>query len=147
MFSQIMSFAMAIASRGFSNSKTDLNTKKLRYVSCFGIDEIPACELLKKSEKSDFYYCGGCNCGDHSHTWLVKNDGEYSKLDYPFLNCPLKMPGFNNYDMNGPGESLKRKQQIEQMDSNKLKLIQLTVSVDPEKQKLFEKVSNVLGNS
>jgi hypothetical protein len=142
-----MSFAMAIASRGFSNSKTDLNTKKLRYVSCFGIDEIPACELLKKSEKSDFYYCGGCNCGDHSHTWLVKNDGEYSKLDYPFLNCPLKMPGFNNYDMNGPGESLKRKQQIEQMDSNKLKLIQLTVSVDPEKQKLFEKVSNVLGNS
>ena len=147
MFSQIMSFAMAIASRGFSNSKTDLNTKKLRYVSCFGIDEIPACELLKKSEKSDFYYCNGCNCGDHSHTWLVKTDGEYSKLDYPFLNCPLKMPGFNNYDMNGPTESLKRKQQIEQMDPNKLKLIQLTVSVDPEKQKLFEKVSNVLGNS
>jgi len=142
-----MSFAMAIASRGFSNSKTDLNTKKLRYVSCFGIDEIPACELLKKSEKSDFYYCNGCNCGDHSHTWLVKTDGEYSKLDYPFLNCPLKMPGFNNYDMNGPTESLKRKQQIEQMDPNKLKLIQLTVSVDPEKQKLFEKVSNVLGNS
>lgn len=147
MFSQIMSFAMAIASRGFSNSKTDLNTKKLRYVSCFGIDEIPACELLKKSEKSDFYYCNGCNCGDHSHTWLVKTDGEYSKLDYPFLNCPLKMPGFNNYDMNGPTESLKRKQQIEQMNPNKLKLIQLTVSVDPEKQKLFEKVSNVLGNS
>jgi hypothetical protein len=142
-----MSFAMAIASRGFSNSKTDLNTKKLRYVSCFGIDEIPACELLKKSEKSDFYYCNGCNCGDHSHTWLVKTDGEYSKLDYPFLNCPLKMPGFNNYDMNGPTESLKRKQQIEQMNPNKLKLIQLTVSVDPEKQKLFEKVSNVLGNS
>jgi hypothetical protein len=138
---------MAIASRGFSNSKTDLNTKKLRYVSCFGIDEIPACELLKKSEKSDFYYCNGCNCGDHSHTWLVKTDGEYSKLDYPFLNCPLKMPGFNNYDMNGPTESLKRKQQIEQMNPNKLKLIQLTVSVDPEKQKLFEKVSNVLGNS
>jgi hypothetical protein len=49
--------------------------------------------------------------------------------------------------MNGPTESLKRKQQIEQMNPNKLKLIQLTVSVDPEKQKLFEKVSNVLGNS
>jgi hypothetical protein len=147
MFTKIMSFAMAIASRGINNNKIDLETKKLRYISCYGIDEIPNCPNLKKSNSSDFYYCGGCGCGDHPHTWLQKNNNEYSKLDYPHLTCPLKMPGFNNYDPSSPKESLERKKLIENLDPNKLNFVQLTLSVDEEKQKIFDKVAKIIKNS
>lgn len=147
MFTKIMAFAMAIASRGIANTKIDVETKKLRYVSCFGIDEIKACSNLSKSEKSEYYYCRGCGCGDHSHTWLQKQNGEYSKLDYPSLECPLKMPGFTNYDPNNPTESLERKKAIETMDPQKLQLVQLTVSVDEEKQRVFEKLNKIVNNS
>jgi len=138
---------MSIASRGISNNKIDLETKKLRYVSCFGLDDINPCPHLIKSEKSNYHYCGGCDCGDHSHTWLIKQDGEYAKLDYPSLNCPLAMPGFTNYDPNSPKESLERKQQIENMDVEKLNFIQLTISIDKEKHDILDKISNVLKNS
>ena len=72
--------AMAIASRGLSNTKIDLPTKKLRTLSCFGHGDIPACPKLNKSKKSEYFYCGGCGCGDNSNTWLLKADGEYSKI-------------------------------------------------------------------
>jgi len=147
MITKIMSFAMAIASRGIKNTKIDLETKKLRYVSCYGIDGISPCQFLTKSQKSDYYYCGKCGCGDHSHTWLQKNKDEYSKLDYPYLTCPLKMPGFSDYDPGSPQESLGRKTMIENMDPEKLNLIQLTISVDEEKQKIFESVSKIVKNS
>lgn len=139
-----MSFAMAVASRGLSDCKVDLPTKQLRHISCYGLGEIPSCPKLKKSEKSEFYYCGGCGCGDHSHTWLIKNPGEYSKLDYPKLNCPLKMPGFTNYDPNSPKQDLGRKKQIENMDPEKLNFVNITVSVDKEKEELFDKIQKVV---
>lgn len=147
MLTQIMSFAMSIASRGLKDNVIDLPTKKLRYVSCFGLDEIKPCQNLTKSSKSEYYYCSACNCGDHSHTWLQKNVGEYSKLDYPFLKCPLSMPGFTNYDPNSPKESLDRKKQIEIMNPEKLNFVNLTISTDPEKQKIFERVANIIENS
>jgi hypothetical protein len=147
MISKIMMFAMAIASRGLSNNKTDVNTKKLRYASCFGVDGISKCPKLIKSDKSDFYYCGACGCGDHAHTWLIKNEGDYCKLDYPHLTCPLKMPGFINYDPNSPAEDLSRKKLIETMNPEKLDLIQLTVSVDEQKQKILEEALKIIKNS
>lgn len=142
-----MSFAMAIASRGLNNNKIDVETKKLRHVSCFGFKDIKPCKNLTKSEKSEYFYCKACNCGDHSHTWLEKENGVYSKLDYPVLNCPLQMPGFTNYDPNSPKESIENKKQIENLNFSELKFINLTVSVDPEKQKIFEFANNVMKNS
>lgn len=147
MFSKIMSFAMAVASRGINNSKIDLQTKQLRHVSCFGLNEIAPCKYLQKSSKSEFYYCDKCGCGDHSHTWLQKEKDEYSKLDYPYLTCPLKMPGFDNYDPGSPNESIERKRLIENMDVNGLNLVQITLSVDVEKQKIFEKAAKIIRNS
>jgi hypothetical protein len=147
MFSKIVSFAMAIASRGLKDAKIDLPTKQLRYISCFGNEEISKCPKIQKSKSSNFYYCGGCGCGDHPHTWLQRENDEYSKLDYPHLDCPLKMPGFSNYDPASPSESLQRKRQIENMDPEKLQYVNITLSVDPEKQKIFEKISNVIKNS
>jgi hypothetical protein len=146
MFSKIMSFAMAIASRGLKNNKIDVETKKLRHVSCYGLNDISPCKYLTKSDKSNHFYCKSCNCGDHPHTWLEREDGIYSKLDYPQLNCPLKMPGFTNYDPNSPLEENERKKQIESMNFDNLKLITLTVSVDKEKEEIFEQINNIIKN-
>lgn len=147
MFSKIMSLAMSIASRGLTNNKIDIETKKLRHISCFGVGKIYSCKYLTKSDKSEFFYCKACECGDHKHTWLEKEPGVYSKLDYPSLNCPLKMPGFTNYDPNSPKEETERKQQIENMDFQNLKLVNLTISVDTEKEQIFERVNNIMKNS
>jgi len=57
------------------------------------------------------------------------------------------MPGFSDYDPGSPQESLGRKTMIENMDPEKLNLIQLTISVDEEKQKIFESVSKIVKNS
>ena len=76
--------------------------------------------------------------------WHAKNKGEYSKLDYPKLMCPLNMPGFSNYDPNSPEEAKERKEQIENFDPQKLKLIDLTISVDETKEKIFEQLQKIL---
>lgn len=148
MLTKIMSFAMAIASRGLTNKKVEIETKQLRYLSCYGNGEISPCSYLKKSQKSDFYYCDKCGCGDNSLTWLVKNPGEYSKLDYPDLNCPIKMPGFSNYDPNFFDRSNKqRKEEIEKTDPEKLKLIQITVNENEQHTRLLETLDKVKKNS
>jgi hypothetical protein len=36
MITKIMLYAMSVASRGFKNTKTDIPTKQLRYISCYG---------------------------------------------------------------------------------------------------------------
>ena len=143
MIKKMIMFAMAIASRGMSGKKIDLPTKQLRYLSCYGNGEIPQCHKLAKSSHSDFSYCTACGCGDHPHTWLLKNKNEYAKLDYPKLVCPLKMPGFSNYDPNSPIESKLRKELIQNYDPEKLKLIDITISVDPEKEELLNKIHKI----
>ncbi len=130
MFSKMISFAMALASRGFDNSKIDIPTKQLRSVSCFGYKDIPPCIHLKESSTKGKHFCGGCHCGDKKHTWLLKNSGEYSKLDYPKLNCPLSMPGFSNYD---PNIKNVRKELIEKLDPEELKFVEVTVGDLPIK--------------
>jgi hypothetical protein len=148
MLKKIVSFAMAIASRGISNSKVDIPTKQLRYVSCYGNGSIPPCKFLQKSKSSNYFYCGKCGCGDHPHTWLIKAKGEYSKLDYPQINCPLKMPGFTNYDPNFyDKEDGQRKKDIENLDPNVIQLVQLTVNYSEENQRIFEKLNNIKKNS
>ncbi|NBO36191.1 hypothetical protein EBU91_01420 [bacterium] len=148
MISKIVSFAMAIASRGFSDNKIDQTTKQLRYVSCFGTDTIKPCFFLKKSKNSNYHYCGACGCGDFPHTWLVKGPGEYSKLDYPKLTCPLMMPGFTNFDPTFyPHADPQRKKDVENIEIEKLNLIQITVNNDPVKEKIVEDIKNINENS
>jgi hypothetical protein len=147
MITKIMMFAMSIASRGKDNNKIGDDVKKLRYVSCFGLDNLSPCHMLKQSSKSNFYYCGGCGCGDHKHTWLLREPGVYSKLDYPYLTCPLKMPGFTNYDPHSPEESISRKRKVENMDPQNIQKVQLTVSVNKQKEEMFDKINKIIENS
>jgi hypothetical protein len=148
MFQKMVMFAASLASRGINNTKTDIETKKLRVLSCFGHDEISPCQHLKLSKNKQNHYCDKCGCGDHKHTWLVKSSEEYSKLDYPKLDCPLKMPGFTNYDPNFYTENSKqRKQQIENTDPEKLQFIQVTIGSNPQKEKIFEELNKINNNS
>jgi hypothetical protein len=148
MFKKIVSYAMAIASRGLDNQKIDIFTKQLRYTSCYGDGTIPPCSFLKKSDKSNFFYCGKCGCGDGPGTWLIKNLGEYSKLDYPRLDCPLKMPGFTNYDPNlYDTVDGQRKKDIESLEPEKIQLIQITLNQSKIHDDLLNKLNNIKKNS
>tara|TARA_R110001592_G_scaffold283018_1_gene550898 strand:+ start:631 stop:1134 length:504 start_codon:yes stop_codon:yes gene_type:complete len=132
-FTKMQLYAKSLASRRFSNRKTDQATKQLRFLSCFGDESIGGqlsqCEELKNSEIKGKFYCGACGCGDRKATWLEAESDHYSKLDYPTLACPLKMPGFSNYDGSDAKENI-RKTIIENYDPSKL--IQLRVSVKSE---------------
>ena len=82
--------------------------------------------------------CGGCGCGDRKGTWLISDADEYSKLDYPSLQCPLKMPGFSNYEMSSADESVSpitRRYFIEQMKNEEVESVVVTSIDIPEKQK------------
>ena len=148
MVSKIVLCARSVASRGLKNHKTDLPTKQLRYISCYGNGIIPPCKFLNKSKNSEHYYCGKCGCGDHKHTWLVREAGEYSKLDYPVISCPLKMPGFSNYDPNFyDKEDGQRKRDIENLNPSTVELVQITVNHSEENERLFEKLNNIMKNS
>lgn len=134
----VQSFATALASRGLSNTKVNKPAKQLRVLSCFGNQhqggELPACEHLKESNTPGKYFCGGCGCGDKPHTWLMADGEEYSKLDYPKLNCPLNMPGFTNYQPSKPDEAnepITRRHYIENMDYGLVAGVPVTL---PEKK-------------
>lgn len=148
MLTKIISFAMAIASRGLSNKQIDIPTKQLRVLSCFGNKDISSCPNLERSKKSEYYYCKGCGCGDKKQTWLLKDIGEYAKLDYPVLNCPYHMPGFSNYDPNYKNNSIaERKQKIENFDPENLKYINITVNSNPLIHDSLDKLNKILENS
>ncbi len=123
-------FARSIASRSINNKRTDEGTKQLRFLSCFGDSSIGGklrpCDELEKSETEGKFYCGACGCGDKKSTWLEAESDSYSKLDYPYLSCPLKMPGFSDYDNSDSKQNI-RKNVIDNYDARKL--VQLKVSV------------------
>lgn len=150
MFTKMIMFAASLASRGLGNKKTDIDTKKLRVLSCFGgIEDIPPCPYLSNSiVESGKHFCNKCGCGDKKHTWLIASNEDYSKLDYPVLNCPIKMPGFSNYDPNFlNAESKERRAQIQNLDPEKLNLIQVTIGSSEEKESLIEQVNKIINDS
>lgn len=143
-------FAASLASRGLENNKTDLATKQLRVLSCFGgLNITSSCPFLKKSQTNPSkHFCGKCGCGDKKHTWLIANDSEYSKLDYPVLNCPMKMPGFSNYDPNHkPKEIKERKELIEEIDPEQLKFVQVTIGQNKHTEQMMDQVNKIIKNS
>ena len=78
------------ASKVFSTISLEvLNTRKQ---SCFGSNSTEACSMMRK-HSDGFHYCGSCGCGIREEARL---DGTPSKLEYPYLECPLAKPGFSN---------------------------------------------------
>lgn len=105
------SFLNSMTSRGIISTAMDvLNIDKsagekvsdeiynLRRDSCFGNDSrfIKQCDQLKYNDSLESF-CGSCGCGQ---TKLAKLDGDgYTKLHYPYLECPLKKEGFSNHEV------------------------------------------------
>ena len=87
-------------SKGLTSKRADVTTKDIRLLSCFGDSAtVTVCPGLRPSEKSPGkFICGECGCGDKKDTILNTEDGEYGKLDHPYVTCPRKMPGFSNYE-------------------------------------------------
>jgi hypothetical protein len=141
------SFAMSMASRGLKNKKVPKAEKQLRVLSCFGNQhtdgELPPCEYLRDSNTEGKFYCGGCGCGDRKGTWLVSDGDEYSKLDYPRLNCPLQMPGFTNYTPSEKDEAVEpvtRRYYIENIEYKELEKVSVTTpETPPDVQKILDK--------
>lgn len=93
------SLVMAVAGR-LAVGKVDPAVKEVRRGSCLG----------EKDEQGDWVagrepcpslrwfdgkpYCGACGCGASPVAALESEDGAYDKLDYPWLRCPRKRPGF-----------------------------------------------------
>lgn len=131
----VKSFATALTSRGLANEKVSKATKQLRVLSCFGNgDVLPPCEQLKRSTEPGKHYCGGCGCGDKKGTWLISSAEEYSKLDYPKLNCPLQMPGFTNYKESDPNEGISpitRRHYIENISYREIEKISVATHEPP----------------
>jgi len=106
-------FVESVASRGLSNTKAMKPEKELRSLSCHGDvnKKLPPCSERKDSATfPGSFFCGACGCGDKEMTQLASRtlpDGKesYSKLDYPKVHCPLKMPGFTNYEPSQSGVS------------------------------------------
>lgn len=114
-------FLKAQVSKGLKSKKVDTEAKGLRKLSCHGnlSLNIGPCELRRKSrlEEGNFF-CGACGCGDVSRALLAGEEDRYTKLDYPYLECPLQMPGFSNYvtwdqEKTEHQEVMVRKQEIE----------------------------------
>lgn len=152
--SMVKSFASAIASRGLSNNKVNKATKQLRVLSCFGNQHtggvLPPCEYLKQSSTPGKHYCGGCGCGDKPRTWLMAQGEEYSKLDYPNLNCPLNMPGFTNYQPSKPDEAespITRRYYLENIDYNELLKTDVSLPEKPQETPEPEQPNNTNENT
>jgi len=93
------SFVKSMASKGFTAKKVELTIKNKRHISCFGKDldgkvvSLP-CPSLAVSSDGKSHFCNSCGCGDRQ---VARLDGvPYSKLDYPYLECPRRRPGFSN---------------------------------------------------
>lgn len=105
------SFIESVKSRGISSTisnvvgvnnnsgeRVDADTYNLRKKSCFGDENNPPCGALNNINKSQ-PFCGACGCGQNKLTILSSEDpNDYTKLHYPYLECPLKKPGFSNHE-------------------------------------------------
>lgn len=69
-----------------------LHVLETRKTSCFGRVGSEACPMLRK-HTDGFHYCASCGCGVREDARL---DGNPSKLEFPYLQCPLGRPGFSN---------------------------------------------------
>ena len=114
----------AVASR-VTHGKADDNLIKLRVLSCHGDDEMVSCPYRSASNvREGAYFCTACGCGDKPAAFLndPDNSDTYTKLDYPWVSCPVRMPGFGDYkpsseetqeEIDKVPEGMKRKKEVE----------------------------------
>lgn len=121
---KVKNLGKALASR-VTQGKADDNLIKLRVLSCHGDDEMVSCPYRSASNvREGAYFCTACGCGDKPAAFLndPDNSDTYTKLDYPWVSCPVRMPGFGDYkpsseetqeEIDKVPEGMKRKKEVE----------------------------------
>jgi len=121
---KVKNFGKAVVSRA-TQGKADDKLVKLRVLSCHGDDEVVSCPYRKPSNvREGFFYCDACGCGDKPRAFLnnPENPDAYTKLHYPWVSCPVRMPGFGDYkpyseetreDIEKLKEGMERKKLVE----------------------------------
>jgi len=99
IFNKVKNFGKSVASR-VTQGKASEDLIKLRVLSCHGDGEVVPCPYRSASNtREGAYFCTACGCGDKPRAFLNDPDdsGAYTKLDYPWVSCPVRMPGFGDY--------------------------------------------------
>jgi hypothetical protein len=121
---KVTNLGKAVVSR-VVQGKADDKLIKLRVLSCHGDDEMVACPYRSASNtREGAYFCTACGCGDKPAAFLndPDNSDTYTKLDYPWVSCPVRMPGFGDYkpsseetqeEIDKVPEGMKRKKEVE----------------------------------
>lgn len=121
---KVKNFGKSMTSR-MTKGRAEDSVVRLRVLSCHGDDEVVSCPYRKPSNvKEGFYYCDACGCGDKPRAFLNNPDDPkaYTKLHYPWVSCPVHMPGFSDYKpysdeepetINKLKEGMERKKLIE----------------------------------
>jgi hypothetical protein len=87
LWAEAQEFLTTIASRVTDDPITP-EVLAARRKACFGDETQKKCGKL--NEWGGHFYCGACGCGHNPLAILDGGDGEYTKLHYPKLKCPLK---------------------------------------------------------
>ncbi len=96
---KVKNLGKSVASR-VTQGKASEDLIKLRVLSCHGDGEVVPCPYRSASNtREGAYFCTACGCGDKPRAFLNDPDdsGAYTKLDYPWVSCPVRMPGFGDY--------------------------------------------------
>lgn len=121
---KVKNLGKSVASR-VTQGKADDNLIKLRVLSCHGDDEMVSCPYRSASNtREGAYFCTACGCGDKPAAFLndPDNSDTYTKLDYPWVSCPVRMPGFGDYkpfseetqeEIDKVPDGMKRKKEVE----------------------------------
>lgn len=96
---KVKNFGKAVTSR-VTQGRAEEKLVKLRVLSCHGDDEVVSCPYRSESNvREGYFFCTACGCGDKPRAWLnnPEDPEAYTKLDYPWVSCPVHMPGFGDY--------------------------------------------------
>lgn len=95
------SFGKALLSRYMGyNARASVEVTAVRDLSCNGDGGtlLPCPNRVESTKFPGSYVCGACGCGDRRAVLIYGDDvPAYNKLMYPYLSCPINMPGFSNY--------------------------------------------------
>ena len=108
------SFLQAVRSRGFAatlgaatgiapnlGNRVSKEVFEQRVQSCFGGNGQPSCDMLRGNKQGQ-HFCGACGCRENRLALLDDDkgqhpyEGQYVKLHFPQLQCPLNRGGFTH---------------------------------------------------
>ncbi|MFN7301296.1 MAG: hypothetical protein ACK5U7_07495 [Bacteroidota bacterium] len=97
-----LDFTRSMLSRGPFDQRAGPEVVRERHIACHGREPYSLVQLQapceRRVEKDGFHYCGSCGCPKAKGTRLDVGPDFYSKLEYPWLACPLKRKGFSNHE-------------------------------------------------